>query len=142
LNRQILPKREKRYFEDERLRFYFSIDECLKENRTIQAILFSSVLQYLENPFSILKNPIENKIPYIIINRTGFTLNDKTRLTVQRVHPKIYKAIYPCWFFGETEFIRFFNEHGYRLFCDFESLDVTNVRAKFKGFVFINNRDA
>ncbi|MDR2407416.1 MAG: hypothetical protein LBE13_04795 [Bacteroidales bacterium] len=45
----------KRHFEDERLRFYFSIDECLKENRTIQAILFAKQF-FLNEEETLRKN--------------------------------------------------------------------------------------
>lgn len=127
----------KRSFENDCLKFYYSIDDCIKDgNANIQGILFSSVLQYLESPYSILKDVIEKKIRYILIDRTGFSLNDKARLTIQKVHPKIYNASYPCWFFSESEFCHFFIQNGYDLLFDFESLDTTNIKAKYKGFMF------
>jgi hypothetical protein len=127
----------KRSFENDSLQFYYSIEDCVKDfGSAIQGILFSSVLQYLENPFPVIKNAVERKIPYIIVDKTGFTLNDKTRLTIQKVHPNIYDASYPCWFFRESEFLRFFKENGYDLICDFKNSDTTNIKAIFKGFIF------
>ena len=131
-------------FESESLRFYRSIDECLQSSQEeLQAILLSGVLQYLEQPYSVLMEIIERKIRYIIVDRTGFTLhNRKDRLTVQVVHPRIYRGSYPCWFFNEREFVRFFLDRGYILHYDFMSLDVANVSSVYKGFVFQLNQDA
>lgn len=131
----------KRSFENDELRFYYTIDDCIKfTDKKIQGILFSSVLQYLEEPYVLLEEIIKRKFKYIIIDRTGFSLNDKMRLTIQKVHPKIYDALYPCWFFSETDLLHFLSEKGYRLLFDFDSLDVTNIPAKYKGFVFELNK--
>ena len=60
-------------FESDSLRFYQSIEECLQSSqKELQVILLSSVLQYLERPYSLLMEIIERKIRYIIVNRTGF----------------------------------------------------------------------
>lgn len=131
-------------FESESLRFYRSIDECLQSSqKKLQAILLSGVLQYLERPYSLLMEIIERKIRYIIVDRTGFTLHKrKDRLTVQVVHPRIYRGSYPCWFFNEKEFLRFFEDRGYILHYDFRSLDVANIPSVYKGFVFQLKSDA
>lgn len=131
-------------FENEALRFYRSIDECLQSSqKELQAILLSGVLQYLERPYSLLMEIIERKIRYIIVDRTGFTLhNRKDRLTVQIVHPRIYRGSYPCWFFNETKFLRFFSESGYVLRSDFLTSDVANIPSVFKGFIFELRSDA
>ena len=86
---------------------------------------------------------IERKIRYIVVDRTGFTLhNRKDRLTVQVVHPRIYRGSYPCWFFNEGKFLRFFEDGGYILHYDFRSLDVANIPSVYKGFVFQLKSDA
>lgn len=127
----------KRSFENDILKFYNTIDDCIKASvKKINGILFSSVLQYLENPYVILEKAVEKEFQYIIIDRTGFSRNNKMRLTVQKVNPKIYDALYPCWFFSETEFLYFLSNKGYSMLFDFESLDITNIPAKYKGFVF------
>lgn len=131
-------------FESESLRFYRSIDECMQSSqKELQAILLSGVLQYLEQPYSLLMEIIERKIRYIVVDRTGFTLhNRKDRLTVQIVHPQIYRGSYPCWFFNEAKFLRFFSESGYVLRGDFFTSDVANIPSVFKGFIFELRSDA
>ena len=131
-------------FESESLRFYRSIDECMQSSqKELQAILLSGVLQCLEQPYSLLMEIIERKIRYIVVDRTGFTLhNRKDRLTVQIVHPQIYRGSYPCWFFNEAKFLRFFSESGYVLRGDFFTSDVANIPSVFKGFIFELRSDA
>ena len=124
-------------FQNEILRFYNSISDCCAAStKKHDVILFSSVLQYLENPFEILKETFGFDIKYIIVDRTGFTLNNKQRITVQKVPSKIYDATYPCRFFSEKEFLSFFEENNYELIVDFDALDIVNIPSKYKGFIF------
>ena len=46
-------ERGRRSFQDERLRFYESLEACLTEN-TPNVLVLSSVLQYLERPYDLL----------------------------------------------------------------------------------------
>ena len=127
----------KKLFQDEKLRFYHSIHECCsKPDQKIDVILFSSVLQYLDYPFDILKEAFGFGIKYMIVDRTGFTLNNKERITIQKVPSTIYDASYPCRFFCEKDFIAFFEENNYGLISDFEALDEANIPSKYKGFIF------
>ena len=124
-------------FQNNILRFYHSLrDCCASSSKKMDIILFSSVLQYLENPFEILKETFGFGIKYIIIDRTGFTLNNKQRITVQKVPSRIYAATYPCRFFSEKEFLSFFEENNYELIVDFDALDIVNIPSKYKGFLF------
>jgi putative methyltransferase (TIGR04325 family) len=130
-------------FQNDVLRFYYSIGDCCAvSNEKPDVILFSSVLQYLENPFEILKESFGFGIRYIIVDRTGFTLNNKQRITVQKVPSRIYDATYPCRFFSEKEFLSFFEENNYELMVDFEALDSVNIPSKYKGFLFRLKDDA
>jgi putative methyltransferase (TIGR04325 family) len=123
----------KESFSDGIIRFYSSIDDCLKEN-DIDIILFSSVLQYLESPYDLLRDIKTRQIKHIIIDRTAF-IKGTDRITVQKVHPKIYKASYPCWFFNKTKFIDFIST-DFELIVEFDSLDEANIVSEFKGFLF------
>lgn len=101
----------KTHFEDAILKFYSSVHECIKE-RNLSVVIFSSVLQYLENPYLVLRESFEQKIPYIFIDRTPFQeKRKKDILTTQRVPRKIYNASYPCWIFNTHTFLSFFEEY-------------------------------
>ena len=124
-------------FENDVLKFYFSIKECIENtSKKIDIILLSSVLQYLEHPYELLSEVVNLKIPYILIDRTGFSINNKDRITVQKVPSSIYKGNYPCWFFGEEKFFHFFESNGYDLIVDFNALDKVNIASKYKGFLY------
>lgn len=131
------------YFENDILRFYPTIDACYTDScEPIQAALFPSVLQYLNSPYDVLKEVMSHHVEYILIDRTGFTLNNIERITIQKVPPKIYEATYPCRFFSEKEFLSFFSEQDYECLVDFEALDQVNIPCQFKGFIFRRKKDA
>jgi putative methyltransferase (TIGR04325 family) len=56
------------HIQDETLRFYSSIDNCLAENKP-NVILLSSVLQYLPDPKAIIVNILKINAPVLIIDR-------------------------------------------------------------------------
>lgn len=125
----------KRYFEDKHLAFYYAIDECLKE-RHPDTILLSSVIQYLEKPYDLLREIVSKRFTYVLFDRTAFSLNAEDRITVQKVPPTIYEASYPSWFLNEEKFLGLFSA-DYRLIADFESLDRANIPSVFKGYIFM-----
>lgn len=124
----------KRCFEDAHLKFYYSLDDCLKEQQP-GAILLSSVLQYLEKPYTLLQEVINKRFKYLVIDRTAFIEAEGDRITVQKVPENIYHASYPAWFFNEHKFLRFLSG-SYTLMADFESNDRVNIPSVFKGFIF------
>ncbi len=124
-------------FEDDSLRFYYSVDECLKSSLSkIDTILFSSVLQYLPSPYDLLNDILSNDFKHIIIDITTIHDEDFDRITIQQVPPSIYEASYPSWFFSEKKFINFFESKGYRLVTDW-NLDYNINIGKHKGYFFI-----
>ncbi len=120
-------------FEDDRLKFFHNVDECVKkENSNI--LLLSSVLQYIEKPYELIDDILKNDFDYILIDRTAFSkINEK--ITLQIVPPTIYEASYPCWFFEEDEFKNYFINNNYILIEDFNSLDSENEWYRFKGMI-------
>ncbi|KAA9036383.1 methyltransferase, TIGR04325 family [Ginsengibacter hankyongi] len=108
----------KQYFENEELKFYYTVDECILKHKP-NVLLLSSVLQYLERPYEWIAKFVALKIPYIIIDRTAFVDSERDILSVQNVPEEIYKASYPAWFFGE-KFVRAFTGK-YRSIAKFDS---------------------
>jgi putative methyltransferase (TIGR04325 family) len=128
----------KKYFEDESLKFFTSIDNCLKET-TPKTILLSSSVQYLEDPYSFLKNLIPHDFDYIIFDRTTF-LQDSERITLQKVPPGIYPASYPAWFLHEKKFLDIFKEK-YMVKAEWDALggkrNLGDIESFEKGFIFV-----
>ena len=108
----------KEFFEEDQLKFYATIEECLNKHKP-NVLLLSGVLQYLERPYKWIEKFVGLKIPYIIIDRTAFVEGEKEILTVQNVPESIYLASYPAWFFNELKFKSQFKQ--YSLIGDFES---------------------
>lgn len=69
-------------FEDKNLHFFYSIEECTNLYN-IDAVLFSSVLQYLEKPYEMLEKIISQNIEFLIVDRTPF-VRGNDRITIQR----------------------------------------------------------
>ena len=93
----------RKFIQDDYLKFYLTIDECL-EARSPNVILLSSVLQYLEKPFFLLEKLKEVSAKFLIIDRTSFTEDEKNHLVIQTVYPIIYEASYPSWIFSAKNF--------------------------------------
>jgi putative methyltransferase (TIGR04325 family) len=106
-------------FEDDVLKFHYDISESLASKKA-DVLLLSGVVQYLPTPHQFLNQLNSFDFKYIIIDRTAF-INDNQpdRLTLQIVHPYIYEAKYPSWFFNETNFLKHFER--YEMKTEFES---------------------
>ena len=126
------------YFDNEHLKFYFDIDECIKAQQP-HAILFSGVIQYLEKPYEMLSETLSKGFRQIIFDRTPFLEIGDDRITVQKAPPEIYPASYPAWFFNLGKFRDFFSA-DYEILAEFdtpESFDLGEIRnSRGKGFIF------
>lgn len=127
----------KSLFEDHCLRFYVSIADCLAETKP-NVVLLSSVLQYLERPYSTLEQIVELPCDYIIIDRTPFWIGPSDRLCVQNVPPTIYSASYPSWIFSQQQFYEYFHEK-WRVMVTFDNPDrlLGPVKFSYQGVVFV-----
>jgi putative methyltransferase (TIGR04325 family) len=129
-------ERGRLHFQDERLRFYPSLDACLTETRP-NVLVLSSVLQYLEQPYEFLA--AIDPFPSVIIDLTPVHSGPRDRLTVQRVPPSIYPARYPCWIFSEERLLAALRK-GFAVTAAFEShigreLRIGRLRANYRGYV-------
>ena len=124
----------KKNFEDDHLKFFNTIEECLEQHKP-NVLLLSSVLQYLEKPHEWIEKFINFGIHYIIFDRTSFVESEKDILTVQKVPESIYTASYPCWFFNKAMLMRKL-QTKYIVQISFDALDKSNlVNSYFEGFI-------
>ncbi len=123
----------KKSFEDNILKFYPTITDCMKDQLP-NVIVLSGVLQYLENPHSFIDSLInETQANFILIDRTPFSL--KERIVVQVVPASIYKASYPCHIFNLEKFKNQFLEKGYTFIEEFDAVDGDKKSFQFRGFI-------
>jgi putative methyltransferase (TIGR04325 family) len=111
----------KEWFEDEHLKFYRRVEDCVAETQPNVGIL-SGVLQFLERPYDILCGLLGWPCNYVIIDRTPFWDGPTDRLCVQHVPLSIYPASYPSWIFSTQRFRSHLHE-GWEIVAEFDSLD-------------------
>lgn len=125
------------HIQSEQLRFFNSIENCLGKTQP-NAILLSSVLQYLPDPMTTLRELIAIGADTVIIDRTIVNQTSSSRIYVQSVPPSIYSASYPCWSLSESSLIESMAEK-YRMVADFPSLPfpaLLSIDSEFKGYLF------
>lgn len=120
-------------FEDERLKFYYDVNSCVKKEKP-NVLLLSSVLQYIEKPYELIDELLKNDFEFVIFDRTPFATDNKEKIKLQIVSPYIYKASYPCWFFDLYKLINYFGSR-YESVEIFDALDGKSDDYEFKGFI-------
>lgn len=90
------------HFADQTLGFYYDLDECIATLQP-QVLLLSSVLQYLDDPLAFLASANDGPWRSIVIDRTPFTKEDLSFVTVQSVPAQWVKSSYPSWFFSAAQ---------------------------------------
>jgi putative methyltransferase (TIGR04325 family) len=128
----------KAYFENDKLKFYYDVESCIKEQNP-NILILSSVLQYLKEPYQFLDYILKSNFTFVIVDRTPFSFKEQIKLQI--VPPWIYKARYPCWFFEEKKFLTFFKRHGFTIIEEFEALDGKTRDYWFKGFILEKKND-
>jgi putative methyltransferase (TIGR04325 family) len=108
-------------FETTELRFSENVEEVLAQGLPDVA-LFSSVLQYIEDPSALVLQVTQAGVPHVIVDRTPCWKGERNVLSVQHVPPEIYEARYPCWIFSRSKLLELFEQH-YRPLAAFS--DVT-----------------
>lgn len=128
----------KEYIEDDRIKFFQSIQECSKAV-TPNVILLSGVLQYLPEPFSTIQQLTRDiATAIIVIDRTPFSFLLEDIISVQHTSKTIYPASYPMWIFSRKKFMQFL-ESEYSLLEHFRSNDgqvqLNNLAVTFEGMI-------
>lgn len=132
----------RKHIQDERLRFYKTIDECIAENRP-NAILLSSVLQYLPDPHLVLPNLVKVSADAIVFDRTIVNRSSRDRIYVQHVPASINSASYPCRSISESGLFALLDEN-YLPWSTFSSLRfpaLNSIDSEFKGYIFTRTKD-
>lgn len=95
----------KKSFQNEHVKFYYSLEECFSEHPAPDLLLISSALQYMPEPYELLKQVQSFKIPYLLLDLVGYNDKNEDRITIQHVPPVFYgiEASYPCTFFDRSK---------------------------------------
>lgn len=118
------------------LYFYKNIEECISIEKP-NAVLLSSVLQYMPKPFELLDEIINIQSDIIIIDRTPVLLNECSDVINLQITPStIYAASYPIRYFAKSDLLKVFEVGGYELVEHFDALDKLDPSACWMGFIF------
>jgi putative methyltransferase (TIGR04325 family) len=123
----------KNEFETDVLNFEYTIAEAYQKHEPNIALI-SSVLQYLENPYSWLDEMVKQKIPYLWLDRTPFSNRENDWILKQIVDPRVYTATYPVYILSLPKFKSYLEKH-YDIISEHSSLDKFNQKeCTFLGF--------
>ena len=124
--------------------FYNSITSV---PRPLDMAIISASVNYTEDPYSYLESLLALNLPYFIVDRTMFNIDDRARIVLENVPESIYRAIYPCWLLNKNKFMALFSSYGYHIVFDIaDHIDflplVENNTAQlipYKGWLFAKN---
>jgi putative methyltransferase (TIGR04325 family) len=120
-----------REFEGEGLSFHANLAEAWTTGRPT-VVLFSGVLQCIENPSEILRELVRLNPEHIVLDRTPFVLRGATRLAVQHTPPELGGGTYPCWHFEQSALLAALREN-YDLVSDWAGADDVDITLSFRG---------
>lgn len=130
----------RKYIEDEILHFYYTINECLL-NEKPNVVLLSGVLHVIDQPYLLIKNIIDCHVDYAVVCRQPLISKLDERLCIMNVPPNIYNASLPYWFLSETRFRSAWVEE-YDLYAEAEEpffLTVENEKIPLRQFLYRRN---
>jgi putative methyltransferase (TIGR04325 family) len=89
-----------------RIRYHRSIEACLAAGASPNAALFSSVLQFLPDPWAVLARAAALPIRHVLIDRCPISEEGRDRLTVFRAPASVVENMTrPMWFFEEARLL-------------------------------------
>lgn len=125
------------------LEFYPDINVAVSTEPP-DVVLFSAVLQYLEDPWQWLDACVRHDVDFILIDRLPCSVGAGA-LTVQVVPESLYAASYPSWLFEADRLIEHLKP-DYELLDHFDGVDPpisgNGLKAVFRGFLFRRRRTA
>ena len=108
-------------FADHVLDFFPSIEGAFALGRP-DVVILSSVLQYLEDPYTILASVVRHGVNHVVIDRTPVVDGRREIITLQKVPARILRSSYPARLFTRESLLHPFKS-GYRLIGEFEASD-------------------
>jgi putative methyltransferase (TIGR04325 family) len=128
----------KQRFATDILRFYSTIDEVVSK-QTPEVVIFSGVLQYLNDPYAVLASASACKPSMIVVDRNPFWDGDEDIFSLQIVSDDIFPARLPFRVFGSNS-LETALAPTYRKLSEFDTVDPTMLvgldTVRFRGKVF------
>lgn len=97
-----LTKFGKKNIENNNLKFH-NFSEIKLEDNKVDLVIFSAVLNYIQDPYFIINKFVKIKPKYILIDRTNFWDGDSDVITILKASKNI-QGSYPCYIFSFEKF--------------------------------------
>src|SRR5262249_26964956 len=107
-------------FADHRLCFFETIEEA-RTRADVDAALFVSSIDYLENPYDVLARLLDLDIPYFLLLASHLTDEPDDVIRVQYVRPPYVVIDLPIRFLSRAKLLALFDARGYRVLADLGS---------------------
>jgi putative methyltransferase (TIGR04325 family) len=128
----------KQHFETDELRFVDGFSSL--EDESIDILIFNGVLEYLENPYQVIKDGLSYSPLVILVDRTPINSKLDDTFSVQHVPKSIYKASYANRNFSKKNLLKLF-ESDYSMFLEYECALQPDKLNTSMGFNFIRNNE-
>ena len=135
IEQPIFVKEGKSTFQDERLKFFYTIEEYLQTGAQTDILLISCTLPYLQKPHEMLSQLLEGDFRFVVIDNTPFNIEEKDRLVIQRVPSTIYPATIPAWLLSYKK-IKHIIEEKYNLIAEYDNesyIYVDGTKIRYRG---------
>lgn len=119
-----------------RVHFHRSIKACVESGARPNVALFSSVLQFLPDPWAVLSEVADLPVRHVLIDRCPISAEDRDRLTVFRAPIAIVAEMTrPMWFFQESRLLQALGQ-GFDLVERFPGFEqAPSIPSRFTGYV-------
>jgi putative methyltransferase (TIGR04325 family) len=117
-------------FSDEVIQFFETFEGAANRAK-IDVVLFSSSLQYVSDPYNVIRVVAERRVANILIDRFALTDRATDLIQVQYVREPIYNASYPTRNFARKPFLEFMSSIGYSMRLSFRGEDGPNYAGFF-----------
>lgn len=112
-------------FDEYPLKFFSSLEDGLQTTQP-QFALLSSSLQYVEQPYKVLREIVNAKVDVVMVDRTLFSSEPSDYATQQHVPKEIFPAVIPTWIFSQRKFLEFMQQN-YRMLSEFSAFKSTTA---------------
>lgn len=128
------------FMKESKLSFHSSVHQLTEHPN---AVLASSVLQYLEAPHLTLRELIDTGCKVVILDRTPYSVDGIERIAAQFVPQRLGKASYPVWMLSRDRVHAALSQR-YTLVQEFNSDDepmrVGGHVATYRGSIWVRNQ--
>ena len=139
IEQEQLVKVGKKYFENSDLKFFKNKEEINASSFQPSVILFSSSLQYMNDPYFEIDTVISYKPDFFIFDRTLFGNSKEDFVSTQHSSTNDIRSSYPIWVMSEKKLTRYFSKNYdimMRFSCPEGKVKINGENAEFLGFIF------